>query len=294
MTSYEPSDLQCVWDLRAELGEGPVWRPEDGAVWFVDIKGRRIHRWEAATGARRSWDAPDQVGFIAPVRGGGWVAGLPAGPHRFDAETGRFDAIPRFGPDHPNNRLNDGAVDGEGRLWFGSMDDAEKKPTGELWRLDAQGPATVHDSGYVITNGPTFSPDGRTLYHTDTLEKVIHAFDLSPSGELSNRREFARVGEGQGHPDGPVVDAEGCLWSALYGGWGLNRYSPAGELLLHVRLPVANVTKPAFGGEDLRTVYCTSAWKGLSDADRAAQPLAGGLFSFRVDTPGLPPGEFRP
>jgi sugar lactone lactonase YvrE len=149
----------------------------------------------------------------------------------------------------------------------------------------------VQDAGYVITNGPALSPDGRTLYHTDTLERVIYAFDLDEAGALLSRSVFAEVD--RGYPDGPAVDADGCVWTGLFGGWGLNRYAPTGELLEHVPFPVANVTKPAFGGEDLRTVYVTTAWKGLSAAEREAQPLAGGLFRFLADTPGLPQGELR-
>lgn len=286
-----PADLACVWEVGAELGEGPVWRPAERALWFVDIKGRRVHRYDEATRARRSWEAPSEPGFLAPVRGGGWIAGLKTGLHLFNPETGSFTHLPRFGPDRAGNRLNDGAVDAQGRLWFGSMDDGETEPTGELWRLDAFGDACAHDTGYVITNGPAFSPDGRTLYHTDTLARRIHAFDLAEDGSLSGRRTFAEVAEGW--PDGPAVDAEGCVWTGLFGGWGLNRYAPTGELLAHVRLPVANVTKPAFGGADLCTVYCTTARKGLTPEARGAQPLAGGLFRFRVETPGLPGGELR-
>jgi sugar lactone lactonase YvrE len=144
------------------------------------------------------------------------------------------------------------------------------------------------DDGYCITNGPATSPDGRTLYHTDTLKKLIYAFDVSAAGELSNRRVFAAIEDGAGHPDGTAVDADGCVWIALFGGWGVRRYSPGGQLLETVALPVANVTKIAFGGDDLRTAYATTARKGLSAAELAAQPRAGDLFAFRVDTPGLP------
>jgi D-xylonolactonase len=149
------------------------------------------------------------------------------------------------------------------------------------------------DDGYCITNGPTTSPDGRTLYHTDTLKKVIYAFDVSPAGDLANKRVFVTIEDGAGYPDGPVADAAGCVWTGLFAGSAVRRYSPKGELLETVRFPVANITKIAFGGADLRTVYATTAWKGLSPAERAAQPLAGALFRFTVDTPGLPQHDVR-
>lgn len=283
----------CVWDLGAELGEGPVWSARERAVWFVDIKSRRIHRLGIDDGARRSWEAPEQVGFILPTAGGGWVAGLRSGPHRFDPETGGFEPLPAPERHPPENRLNDGFVDPHGRLWFGSMDDGERARTGKLYRLFPDGTSRVQDDGCVITNGPAVSPDGRTLYHTDTRDRVIYAFDLSEGGRLSGKRPFVSITREGAHPDGPAVDAEGCVWTALFGGWGLERYSPQGELIDYARLPVSNVTKAAFGADDLRTVYCTTARLHLSAEGRAAQPLAGGLFSFRVDVPGLPQSEIR-
>ncbi|HEY8614780.1 SMP-30/gluconolactonase/LRE family protein [Phenylobacterium sp.] len=284
------SEPECVFAAECELGEGPVWRKDDDALWFVDIKGLRIHRYEAATGAAWSWPAPAQPGFLAPVAGGGWIAGLKTGLHRFDPQTGGFELLAEVEDAGLGNRLNDGFVDAQGRLWFGSMHDAEAEPTGALYRLDGEGLKRC-DAGYCITNGPAVSPDGRTLYHTDTLKRLIYAFDLSPAGELSHRRVFAQVDEG--YPDGPAVDAEGCVWTGLFAGWGARRYSPAGELLETVRFPVANVTKLAFGGDDLMTVYATTAWKGLSSAERDGQPFAGGLFRFEVSTPGLPQNEMR-
>jgi sugar lactone lactonase YvrE len=227
------------------------------------------------------------VGFIVPDDGGRWIAGLASGLHRFDPATGAFDLIAVVEDPALGNRLNDGFADATGRLWFGSMDDAEQAASGALYRFDARGLRRM-DDGYCITNGPATSPDGRTLYHTDTLKKLIYAFDVSAAGELSNRRVFAAIEDGAGHPDGTAVDADGCVWIALFGGWGVRRYSPGGQLLETVALPVANVTKIAFGGDDLRTAYATTARKGLSAAELAAQPRAGDLFAFRVDTPGLP------
>jgi sugar lactone lactonase YvrE len=274
----------CVWPVEAVLGEGPVWW--DAALWFTDIKQNRVHRFDPATGAGQSWDAPSPVGFLAPLENGHFLAGAKTGLYDFDPATGFFALLRTVEPDLPGNRLNDGAVDRQGRLWFGSMDDSEAAPTGRLYCLD-RGRLTVRDSGYVITNGPAFSPDGSTLYHTDTLKKVIYAFDMAADATLAGRRIFVTIEEGAGFPDGPTVDAEGCLWTGLFGGFGVRRYSPKGELLAHVPFPVANVTKIAFGGAELRTAYATTARKGLDAAALAGQPLAGGLFTFQSDVPGL-------
>jgi len=280
--------VSCVWPLGCCLGEGPMWSASERAVWFVDIKRKQIHRFDPATGRGRSWDAPSEPGFVLPVQGGGFVAGLKTGLHRFDPRSGEFILIAKVEPDHLDNRLNDAYVDTAGRLWFGSMHDPETAQSGVLYRFERDGSCVPCDTGYCVTNGPTVSPDGKTLYHVDTLGQTIYAFDLAKDGALSNKRVFAKIAQPKVYPDGPVVDAEGCLWSGLFGGWGLVRYSPQGEVLERIEVPCANVTKAAFGGDDLRTLYITTAWVGLDNAQRNAQPEAGGLFSVRVKTPGLP------
>jgi sugar lactone lactonase YvrE len=281
------NEPECIWPLEAQLGEGPVWVAEEQALWFVDIKAPCIHRFHPATGDRKTWNAPEQVSFLAPIKGGGFVVGLQSGLHRFDPKTGAFTLVATVERPDLGNRLNDGYVDAKGRLWFGSMDDAEKARQGSLYRWSPGGQVQRMDQGYAITNGPAASPDGRTLYHNETRDGIVYAFDLADDGSLSNKREFVRV-DPPAHPDGPVVDSEGCLWQSLFGGWGVDRYSPDGKRIGRLELPVSNVTKVAFGGEDLKTLYITTAWLHLKPEDRPKQPLAGGLFAARVATPGLP------
>jgi D-xylonolactonase len=283
--------VDCVCAVGAQLGEGPLWSAQDQAVWFVDIKGRLVHRFDIRGSALSSWQAPEEVGFVVKSKGGRLVAGLKSGLHDFDPATGKFTLITRVDPDRPRNRLNDGYVDGAGRLWFGSMDNDESQPTGSLFRFDSRGLQRC-DDGYVITNGPTTSVDGRTLYHVDTLQRVIYAFDLD-DGAISNRRVFTRIEKPDAYPDGPAIDSESCVWIGLFGGWAVQRFSPDGELMQTIDMPVANCTKIAFGGNDLRTMYITTAWMGLSKEQLATQPLAGGLFATRVDTAGVAPNEAR-
>jgi len=275
----------CVWPLGCELGEGPLWW--ESALWFTDIKRKTVHRFDPETGNGDSWQAPSEVGFLAPLDAHRFIAGAKTVLYDFARATGDFTLIRQVEPDRPFNRLNDGAVDPQGRLWFGSMDDGESQPGGQLYRFH-RGSLAPMDSGYVITNGPAISPDGRTLYHTDTLQKRIYAFDLGVDGSLANKRLFVTIEEGAGYPDGPVVDSEGCLWTGLFGGWAARRYAPSGQLLESVSFPTANITKLAFAGPDLTTVYATTASKGLDAAALAAQPLAGGLFQFQASVPGQP------
>ena len=286
-------EIKCLWSLAAQLGEGPCWSVAERALWFVDIKGRQIHRFEPQSGLKRSWPAPDQVTFVLPRAAGGFVVGLPGKLASFTPATGAFATLAVLGQEPPGNRTNDATVDAAGRLWFGTMDDGETEARGRLYSWDGATPPQPRDEGYVITNGPAFSPDGRVFYHTDTPRRVIYRFDVSPEGTLTGKRPWVEIEAQAGWPDGSVVDSAGCLWVGLYSGWGLRRYSPQGELLETVSLPCANVTKLALGGPDLKTAFVTTARKGLSPQDLQAQPLAGGLFRFEVEVAGLPAGTLR-
>jgi sugar lactone lactonase YvrE len=285
MMAGEP---KVVWELEAELGEGPVWVERDRALWFVDIKTHQVHRYDPATDERRSWKAPEQVGFVFPAERGGFVAGLQSGLYHFDERTGVFDLIAKVEADKPDNRLNDGVVDPHGRLWFGTMDNNEKAKSGAFYCFaDGEVRQTGID-GIAITNGPTVSPDGRVLYFVDTLRGTIEAADIRDDGSLGERRPFVKIDPKDGHPDGPTIDSEGCVWISLYAGWDARRYSPGGELVGSVRFPVANITKIAFGGGDLRTAYATTARQLLKPEEIAKQPRIGDLFAFAADVPGVP------
>lgn len=272
-------------DLGATLGEGPVWVAEDAALWFVDIKQRRVHRYEPAGGSLESWAAPVQVGWVLPSMEGGFIAGLQDGLYRFVPGAATFEHIVTTEPELPGNRLNDATTDPLGRLWFGSMDDAEAADSGHIYRADGGGIARV-TGGISITNGPAIDPNGSRLYFHDTLGKRIFVGMIGEGGALHDVRLFAQID--QGYPDGPVVDAEGGLWVGLFAGWGVLHFDHAGTLIEKIDFPVANVTKVAFGGPDLRTAYATTAAKGLSSAERAEQPLAGNLFAFEPGVAGQP------
>ncbi|HEY7006886.1 MAG TPA: SMP-30/gluconolactonase/LRE family protein [Sphingomicrobium sp.] len=282
------TEPKVVWELAAELGEGPVWVERDRALWFVDIKKHQLLRYDPANGERNSWQAPEQVGFILPAQRGGFVAGLQSGLHHFDERSGAFELIVEVEPDKPDNRLNDGVVDPSGRLWFGTMDNNEKAKSGAFYCFaDGQLKPTGID-GIAITNGPAVSPDGGVLYFVDTLKGTVEAADIGEDGSVGNRRPFARIDPKVGHPDGPTIDSNGYLWISLYAGWETLRYSPGGDLVERIRFPVANITKIAFGGADLRTVYATTARQLMKPEAIAEQPQIGDLFEFRVDVPGVP------
>ncbi len=278
---------QQAFPLGAGLGEGPVWVERDQSLWLVDIEGCRVHRLHPATGTQDTWSMPVAPGFLAPCSTGGFAVGLKGALQRFDPVRGTLRLLAPVEADQPANRINDGCVSPEGALWFGTMHEPESLPSGGLYRLDPQGHCVSLDRGYTVSNGPAFSPDGRTFYHTDSVTRTVYAFDREEPHVLTRKRELLRIEAAAGYPDGTTVDAEGCLWIGLWSGWAVRRYSPEGELLATVNLPCALVTKVAFGGADLRTAYVTTARRGLSAGELAAQPLAGDVFSFNAPVPGM-------
>jgi xylono-1,5-lactonase len=278
--------VRTVWSGAAVLGEGPVWDARSGALWFVDIKQRQVHRFDEATGKVTSWPAPAQVGWVLPADDGALLAGLQTGLARFDPGTGRFDHLADVEPENPGNRLNDATVAPDGAVWFGSMDDGEERASGRVFRFDGREVIATAIPPVTITNGPAFSPDGATLYHVDTVGGVVYAVPVAADASTGTPRVFARIDPAYGHPDGVCVDAAGNVWAGLWGGWRARCYGPDGSLVDEVRFPVANITKVAFGGPDLMTAYATSASKGLDEEARRAQPDAGALFAFRVEVPG--------
>ena len=282
------ASVECVWPLKADLGEGPFWSAPESALWFVDILEKQIHRFEPGTGRHQSWTAPAKVSFVLPEARGSLLAGLPGAVARFHAHSDAFEILARVEDADPQNRLNDACIDPQGRLWFGSMDEENRRRSGAFYRWGAEPAPVLADGGYCISNGPAFSPDGRTFYATDTLDHVLYRFTVGGSGDLSDKAPLILFKPEDGFPDGTTVDAEGCLWVAFWGGWSVRRYSPEGKQVGEVKLPCAHVTKLAFGGDGLKTAYVTTARHGLEPQDLAGQPLAGGLFAFKVDVPGLP------
>jgi sugar lactone lactonase YvrE len=287
MAMMKCGEPQPVCEVGAELGEGPIWDSRDRALWFVDIKNKKVHRYDPASRSHRTWEAPEYVCFLLPASSGGFVAGLKSGLFKFDPASGSFDRIAEVESDKPDNRLNDGAADQAGRLWFGTMDNKEKDKSGAFYRF-AGGRVTPTGIGdMVVTNGPAVSPDGRTLYLVDTFRRRIDQAEIRDDGSLGERRPFVTIEQGAGFPDGPTVDSEGAVWIGLYSGWSARRYSAAGELIATVKFPAANITKLAFGGDDLRTVFATTARQGLTEEQRRKQPLSGHLFSFECDVAGV-------
>jgi len=282
--------VRCAQRAGALLGEGPVWSAAEQALFWLDIQGCRIHRHDPASGTGESWPTPFRIGSLAPRASGGFIGGSEHGIVAIDRSFAEFSIVAAPEPDLPGNRFNDGKVDGQGRFWAGTMDDAEQAATGVLYRLDAELRVSCHDEGYRVTNGPTFSPDGAWMYHTDSAAQTVYRFAVGADGEPFGRNVFLKFEEGDGFPDGMTTDAVGNLWIAFWDGWCLRQVSPSGDILRKIDLPVQRPTSCTFGGRLLDTLFVTSASKGLDEAALARQPLAGSLFAI----PGLGEGVPMP
>lgn len=280
-----------VADVTAMLGEGPYWVPEDDCLLWVDAHGGQLHRTYFPSGETVTLDVgvvsaafPAVGGGILTVGGNRLTLRMPPGQGgqwttRLIAEVPAREAV----------RFNDAGVDPAGRVWVGSMHTGESQPLGELYRLDGAGTATTVVKGVTVSNGLSWSPDGARLYYADSPTKRVDVFDYDPAtGEAAGRRVFADLSAFDGVPDGLTVDADGCVWVAIWGGGVLRRFAPDGSQDAVVGVPVSQPTSCAFGGPGMTDLYVTTAKVGLTGGELAAQPLAGRLLRLRPGPVGLP------
>jgi sugar lactone lactonase YvrE len=289
--------LTVALDVRAELGECPIWDADEQALFFVDIKGRALHRYRPVSGEHAVMAMPEEIGCIGLRKDGGFIAGFRSGLWLLDSQGNRETKLADNPEDQRTSRFNDGRVDPAGRFLAGTIDEPKDGGKAHLYRYDHRGLATLA-SGLLTSNGVAFSPDGRTLYHSDTPTFMVWRYAYNPaSGEAVGKTLFARLEPTEtdcGRPDGAAVDAEGCYWTALFEGGRIQRYAPDGRLLAEYPVPARCPTMICFGGADLKTLYVTSARTGRSGDELAAFPHPGSLFSMPVDVPGLPESRFDP
>ena len=282
---------ELVLDAGAILGEGPVWDADAGVLWWVDIEGRRIRRFEPATRRETSIETPSMVGAIALRQDGGLLAALEDGVYRVDFETG---AASLFVPlDEPAEvRSNESKCDPAGRFLVGTMA-FDQSAIGSLYSIEPDGSVRRLLERLSIANGMAWSADGGTFYYIDSPLRRVDAFDYDlVTGAISGQRHYLTFDDPVATPDGMAIDAEGGLWIAFWDAAEIRRYGPDRALDIVVRVPATQVTSAVFGGADLRDLYITCARSGLSEDALADQPHAGGLFHTRIPVPGLLPDRF--
>jgi len=284
------SEPRVVGDVRATLGEGLCWSPSAQALWWVDILEHRLYR-DADAGAHDAWSFDETISAVAERAGGaGLAVTLRRGLALFDPATRALVRLDEPEREREGNRFNDGKCDARGRFWGGTMDFAVRAPSGALYRFDAAGHAQrAIDLGWIVTNGPTWTQDGRTMFVNDTVQRRVVAYAFDPeTGAVGASREWLVLPEADGHPDGMTTDAAGRVWIAHWGGACVTCHDPATAAeLARIALPTDHITNVAFGGPELTTLFISSAKFELSDAQLAAQPLAGALFAVETDALGL-------
>ena len=280
---------ELIRDLRAELGEGSLWHPKDNQLWLVDIEGHRFFIYDPTHDQLEEYDTKQRIGTVVPSITGSAVVALQDGIYELDLQSKQQKLLAPHEASVHEIRFNDGKCDPSGRLWVGSMHIEGLAHQGGLYRLDERG-LTLMTSGITISNGICWSADKQSMYYIDSPRQQVSVYDFdAAAGEIANERVAFPVDRSLGTPDGMTIDAEGMLWVALWGGAAVGRWDPhTGELLEKVEVPALNVTSCAFGGEDLSTLYITTASVEMSEEQRSQYPLAGGLFAVNLEVRGVP------
>ncbi len=288
----DPTALTVLTPSTDKLGETPVWHAGERALYWVEVRDGLVRRLKAGASEVEQVALPGTVGSLGLRRRGGLIAAVGTSVVALDFDTGATETLAAVDYPLATMRFNDGACDRQGRFWVGSMDNASRGPVGTLYRLDGDGLMPTI-GGICVPNSLCWSLDSRTMFFADGIEPVIwaHAFD-AVSGTLGARREFARLPAGTGVPDGATIDAEGCLWSAIYDGARIHRYAPDGALLRVIDVPLQRPTCCALGGPDGATLYVTTALQHLTPSERLEQPLAGAVLSMPAGVAGLPEPDF--
>ncbi len=300
------TNIKTINDYRAVLGEGPFWDSRLKKLWWIDGlsengRGDDLHLTTPDGKEDKCWHIGKHIGCAVPSADGRVLLNLQDGIYLFDPEDASLSEISSLEREIENNRLNDGKCDSHGRLWFGSMSMTANQPerefevTGSFYKMEPDGTTKKYFDGVGISNGLAWNADETRMYYVDTTPQSVYAFDFdAKNGEITNREKIIEIDISEGSPDGMTIDAEGMLWIAHFGGWRVSSWNPVTrEKLCEIKLPCAQVTCPAFGGENLDKLYITTASIGLSDAERAAQPLAGATFVVDAGVKGLEANRFN-
>ena len=289
------AEVEHVLEIRNVIGEGPVWHSQEGCLYWVNFIGEfQILRFSPKTRQLKIFETGMPVMALGLRGAGGFIAATSKGLANWDTQRNAFEPFSDPLAGRAGIRFNDAATDTRGRFWVGTLNDNNPKgPDGELFCVLGDHSCHLMDKDITVSNGIGWSPDRKIMYFTDSFRYAIYAYDYSAeSGTIANRRTFVQTSPEGGIPDGLTVDTEGFVWSAYCGGWRVVRYTPGGEVDREYRLPVANPTSCAFGGEHLDELYITSANLGLSDEDKRKHPLSGDLFCLKAGITGMDEPRF--
>lgn len=280
-------EVSCIWNGSAALGEGPLWHPKEKKLYWVDIVKCQVHQFDPTNLQFQEWKMPGRIACLAPRKQGGFIAGIEDEICFIDLHSGKVDVQKKI-PD--GLRLNDGKCDRQGRFWVGTI--SPDAPKGHLYRYDPDGSLTMMQAGIYISNGLTWSLDNRYFYYTDSMAHTIFRYDYDEqNGMIHNCKNFIVVKQENGVPDGLTIDKHGYLWSALWNGFKVVRYTPNGDIDRIVDMPVQRPTNCMFGGRYLDTLYITSCSRDVNENESLPAP-SGALFSINIGISGIPESYF--
>ncbi len=290
---------ELILDARNAVGESPLWHAGEQALYWVDISAKALHRWKEGQGTQ-TWHASEMIGCIATHAAGGFVAGMESGVFHLQPQAGGSLQETLFASithPQPGMRFNDGRCDRQGRFLAGTMlmKMADSRQEGSIVCYENKSDLRQLASGLFTPNGMAFSPDGRTMYLSDSHPKsqLVWAFDYdTASGTPSNRRVFVDMNPLPGRPDGAAVDSDGCYWVCGNDAGQIHRFTAQGKLDFSLTVPVKKPAMCAFGGADMKTLYVTSIRP--DNIDLTDQPLAGGVFALRPGVRGIEEPVFQP
>jgi sugar lactone lactonase YvrE len=288
--------IQCVLPWQANVGECPVWSPQESRLYWIDILEKRVHRFDPHNKKNETFDLPEIVACLGLRESGGLILALKKNFAFFDSASLEHTNLAGVESEVPNNRFNDGKCDPRGRFWAGTMDSVHwDQPAGNLFRFDSHQKTTLMQSNVVCANGLGWSPDEQTMYFTESFRYAIFSYDFEPeTGNIFKRRLFAEIDRSHGEfPDGMTVDSEGFIWSNIVGPGQIHRFDKDGKIERILQLPVPRATSCTFGGDDLKTLYVTSSRETLTSNQLQEFPLSGSLFAIPMGIKGLPSTPYK-
>jgi len=287
-------EVSLAFEIPAQLGEGAIWDSSAKVLYWVDILGMKLNRFDTETSRNDVFELPSRVGTVVPQTDSTVVVALEDGIYIKNLKSNNLLLLSDVEKEITGNRFNDGKCDPNGNLWVGSMDLAEKDPNGKLYRVAPDGETMAMLENVTISNGIVWTKDGKTMYYIDTPTAVIRAFDFDmETSTISNERVAVKVSTDLGFPDGMTIDSEDKLWVGMWNGNGVVRFDPlTGEILQRIEVPAHNVTSCAFGGPEYETLYITTASVDMSEDEKQKYPLAGSLFKVEPGVKGLPSSHF--
>lgn len=293
--THKFKSVELAYKIEAQLGEGAFWNHRTQELYWIDIEGKQLHIFNPKKNVNASYAMPSRIGTVVPTTNGKSLVALQDGIYLFDKITNETTLFSSIESDIPTNRFNDGKCDPAGSLWAGTMRMDESKPAAKLYSIESNGSFKERLDNITISNGIVWSKDTKTMYYIDTPTKKIRAFDYDvQTGNISNERVAVHVAEELGFPDGMAIDENDNLWVGMWNGNAVVQFDPkTGKVLQKIEVPAHNVTSCAFGGNDLSTLYITTARVDMTKEELKLYPNAGSIFSVKAGVKGVKSPFFK-